>query len=324
MDTHLGKKWKVLSWNVRGLNSSRKWDTIKNKIVDAGCDIVCLQETKTELVDLAFLKKFCPPEFDAFVFLPSIGASGGILIAWKGNKFSANRTDSNDFSISVQLTSLYDNSSWGLTAIYAPCTPQGRNLFLNWLRQLQVSQTDNQIILGDFNLIRKPEDRNKPGGDINLMFRFNEIISHLGLNEISLKGRKYTWSNMQHPAPLMEKLDWIFTNSPWTTSYPNTSATALDMTPSDHCPCIVSIATDLPTTSIFRFNNNWLGQQEFQQILSNTWGPHNPDLDPAKVISSKMKSLRRELKKWHSSKISIKTAISNTKLILLFLRLLPI
>lgn len=46
------------------------------------------------------------------------------------------------------------------------------------------------VILGDFNLIRKPEDRNRPGGDINEMFRFNSAISNLGLNEVKIQGRK--------------------------------------------------------------------------------------------------------------------------------------
>ena len=60
----------------------------------------------------------------------------------------------------------------------------------------------NGMILGDFNLIRKSEDRNKPGGDLSEMFRFNAAISALGINDIVLQGRKYTWSNMQ-PSPLL-------------------------------------------------------------------------------------------------------------------------
>jgi hypothetical protein len=63
-------------------------------------------------------------------------------------------------------------------------------------------------VLGDFNFIRKPPDRNKPGGDVNDMLLFNEAISNLGLVELSLKGRKFTWSNMQKE-PLLERLDWF-------------------------------------------------------------------------------------------------------------------
>jgi len=42
------------------------------------------------------------------------------------------------------------------------------------------------MVLGDFNLIRKPEDRNKPGGDLSEMFRFNSAISALGINGVVL------------------------------------------------------------------------------------------------------------------------------------------
>jgi hypothetical protein len=38
------------------------------------------------------------------------------------------------------------------------------------------------------------------------MFLFNEIIGHLGLHELPLKGTRFTWSNMQ-AQPLLEQLD---------------------------------------------------------------------------------------------------------------------
>ena len=41
---------------------------------------------------------------------------------------------------------------------------------------------------------------------MNDIFIFNEIISNLGLLEIPLKGRQFTWSNMQDN-PLLEQLD---------------------------------------------------------------------------------------------------------------------
>jgi exonuclease III len=60
MNLNSVRNWKVMTWNVRGLNSSWKWDPVKNKIADAQCDIVCLQETKKEMFDLSFLRKICP------------------------------------------------------------------------------------------------------------------------------------------------------------------------------------------------------------------------------------------------------------------------
>ena len=126
----------------------------------------------------------------------------------------------------------------------------------------------NWIIMGDFNLIRKPSDRNRPGGDVNDMLIFNEAISELGLVELPLKGRKYTWSNMQQ-VPILEKLDWFFTSASWTVSYPNTLVYPLVKPTSDHLPCVISIDTNIPRAKIFRFENYWMQHSDFKDIVAN-------------------------------------------------------
>uniref|UniRef100_A0A452XBU0 Uncharacterized protein n=1 Tax=Aegilops tauschii subsp. strangulata TaxID=200361 RepID=A0A452XBU0_AEGTS len=55
----------------------------------------------------------------------------------------------------------------------------------------------------------------------NDMCTFNDIIRKNNLVELPLKGRLYTWSNMQQN-PLLEQLDWFFTSLHWTLAYPNT------------------------------------------------------------------------------------------------------
>lgn len=88
MDTNNSvRSWKVFCWNVRGLNSERKWSSIKDKIVESQADIVCLQETKKETFDSNFIRNICPAGFDAFEFLPSVGASGGVITIWKSRFF---------------------------------------------------------------------------------------------------------------------------------------------------------------------------------------------------------------------------------------------
>jgi hypothetical protein len=72
-------EWSVLSHNVRGINSTAKWNAIRCSIRDAGCEVVCLQETKKEFFDLAYLKNFCPAPFDSFGFVPSMGNSADLL-----------------------------------------------------------------------------------------------------------------------------------------------------------------------------------------------------------------------------------------------------
>jgi exonuclease III len=53
------KQWNVLSWNIRGINSDKKWNAIRDRMDNNNCDVLCLQETKRESFDLAYLRKFC-------------------------------------------------------------------------------------------------------------------------------------------------------------------------------------------------------------------------------------------------------------------------
>jgi len=127
-------------------------------------------------------------------------------VAWNSNLFEGELVFFNGFAISVQFWSKHDGTSWIVTCVYGPSTPNGKNVFLDWMKNIIMPENINWMVLGDFNLIRSPDNRNKPGGDISEMFKFNSMISALGLNEVSLMGRKYTWSNMQ-PEPLLEKID---------------------------------------------------------------------------------------------------------------------
>ena len=89
------------------------------------------------------------------------------------------------------------------------------------------------------------------------MFVFNDLNDHLGLLELPLKGRSYTWSNMQQN-PLLEQLDWFFTSPSWTSVYPNTVVSVMARPTSDHVPCLVSIDTVIPKVNLFRFKKNWV------------------------------------------------------------------
>lgn len=186
------KSWNILNWNIRGLNAPDKWLALRQKIEERVAGIVCLQEIKRELFDLAYINKFCPQRFNRFEYLPSVGASGGILTAWNGALFTGEMMFQNKFSISIQFTCKTSAQTWILTNIYGPCNHEEKADFLQWFSNIQMPNDVEWIIMGDFNFIRSPEDRNRPGGDVNQMLLFNEAISNLGLIELPLKGRQYS------------------------------------------------------------------------------------------------------------------------------------
>lgn len=47
----------IITWNVRGLNNRDKRLCIKNMIKDWRVDIICLQETKLELITTQIVRR---------------------------------------------------------------------------------------------------------------------------------------------------------------------------------------------------------------------------------------------------------------------------
>jgi hypothetical protein len=81
-----------------------------------------------------------------------------------------------------------------------------------------MAEDDDWLLVGDFNLIGRPSDKNKPGGNIQEMLRFNVAISNLWLEELQLVGNRYTWTNKQE-SPLLEGLYWFFASMSWVSNY---------------------------------------------------------------------------------------------------------
>jgi mannosylglycoprotein endo-beta-mannosidase len=222
------------------------------------------------------------------------------------------------FGLIIEFVSVHLGQKWTLVVVYGPCEGEQRDCFVQWLFNIVILDEELWLFMGNFNFIRSQQNRNRPGGNMNDMFIFNEIIDHLGLLELPIKGRSYTWSNMQCD-PLLEQLDWFFTSHCWTTVYPNTMVFALAKPTSDHVPCLVSIDTVIPKARLFRFENFWVHQKGFFDCVKEVWGSPFPSGSSAAVLARKLKVLRYELNHWKLSLSGLKLLIDKCNLVILFL-----
>jgi DNA repair ATPase RecN len=198
----------------------------------------------------------------------------------------------------------------GLTTVYGPCQGPDRDEFVQWLNNLHFEEDDNWMIMGDFNFYRSLSDRNKSGGNMNDIMIFNEIISNLGLLEIPLKGRKFTWSNMQDE-PLLEQIDWVFTSVNWIFEFPNTLLLPMARPTSDHIPCKIQIGTSIPKAQVFRFENFWVDHPGFFDLVKSVWATEVNAPNSASRISAKFKLLRAALKKWGKKLSNLNNLLKN-------------
>ena len=75
-------KPKILSWNVRGLNEGKKRLKVRNLLRNWKVDTVCFQETKVDFISNNFVRSLWGCLYVEWCYVPSRGASGGILVLW--------------------------------------------------------------------------------------------------------------------------------------------------------------------------------------------------------------------------------------------------
>jgi exonuclease III len=75
-------KPKIISWNVRGMNELEKRTKMRGLLREWKADIVCLQETKMEVIRREVVYSVWGCVYVDWVYLGSRGASGGILVIW--------------------------------------------------------------------------------------------------------------------------------------------------------------------------------------------------------------------------------------------------
>lgn len=144
------------------------------------------------MFDNFYIKKFCPRNLDKFAFAPSIGVVGALLTIWNGGMFDGTVIQVNSYSITIKLFCRLDNKDFHVTNIYGLASSPKKQGFITWLMNFDTTSFDEWLIVGDFNLIKEPANRNKPGGDLNEMNLFNEAISDLDLIEIPFSGKEFT------------------------------------------------------------------------------------------------------------------------------------
>jgi exonuclease III len=98
-------------------------------------DVVCLQETKMTEISRGTILFELGSDFSHFAQLPSVGTSGGILLAWKHNLGPAATVRIDNHCITVQINPS-DGHAWWFTGVYGPQGDDNKMLFLQELRDV--------------------------------------------------------------------------------------------------------------------------------------------------------------------------------------------
>ena len=102
------------------MNDREKRLWVWNLIRSWGADIICLQETKMELITRREIQSLWGCQHLDWLYLGSIGALGGVSVMWDRRMVEKIDEVVGRFSVSCKFKNVVDQFVWAFTGVYGP------------------------------------------------------------------------------------------------------------------------------------------------------------------------------------------------------------
>ncbi|KAG6667899.1 hypothetical protein CIPAW_01G132400 [Carya illinoinensis] len=83
-------------------------------------DVICLQETKLKLISRRIIRSIWNCQFVGWIYLPSKGASGGILVMWDKRVVECIDEFIGEYSVGCSFKNSKDGFLWAFARVYGP------------------------------------------------------------------------------------------------------------------------------------------------------------------------------------------------------------
>lgn len=266
---------KLFFWNIRGLNDPDKhrifisWLHSHKPLFGA-----ILESHVKELSLPPLMSKFCPAWH--FTSNHQSDDDGRIVLIWK-DPLKLQIVHQSWQSITC-LISIPNKDPFYYTAIYASNLVVDRSDL--WTELLHLHSTfdmDNNVwfVGGDFNQIQHHSEHSSSSVSSNdhQMYLLQDCFLQLGIFDLRYNGPSHTWSNNRPEDPIAKKLDRLLVNRKAVASYPHALPTFLPPSISDHTPCLLDLAYQLPQagTQPYKFQNYLTKHPNFSGIILEAW-----------------------------------------------------
>jgi len=273
----------LLSWNVRGLNEIDKRLKVRKFLRQWKADIICLQETKLEFISINIVRNLWGCLHAGWCYLPSSGASGGILSLWDKRVVEKIEVCVREYVVSCSFRNVADDFTWAFAGVYAPILIVVEGLFgRHWLA----------FFVGRICLCAL-------SGEAHLCFamtEFSDFISEQGLMDLPLSGGLSMWSNNSS----WSRLDRFLVSLDWEANYPRLLKKRVPRLCSDHFPILFYCGGIQEGKKPFKFENMWLKEAGFVDRVRQWWSSYSFQGSPSFILAQKLKALKFNLLRWNT------------------------
>ncbi|KAJ9561549.1 hypothetical protein OSB04_006709 [Centaurea solstitialis] len=288
----------ILTWNIRGLNTSLKQSEVRDLIKEKGVNICAILETH---VKSDALVNVCSRVFGRWSWVSNhVHSDLGtrIIIAWDVALFELMVMDMADQYINCEIKIRGTDSAFFVTFVYGANQGSARQRLWSGVRKFRAIMGDKPwVVAGDFNALLFPHDalggtsrRNSDMAD------FSMFVDDVELFDLRYTGIQYSWCQKpKEEGGLRRKLDRVMSNITFTSSFVNASVIFLPRGISDHSPSLLLFSGGVKKHKRgFKFDNFLVENPRFKQIVINGW---NTQVDGNFMfrVTSRLKLLKKPL-----------------------------
>ncbi|KAL9668390.1 hypothetical protein QQ045_002771 [Rhodiola kirilowii] len=194
--------------------------------------------------------------------------------------------------------------------MYAPSSEKEKLKLWEDIVSVKESSVGEWIIGGDFNSVLLEEERSRSIFNEKDAYLFLDFVQAMGVLDLPLRGRRFTWSNKSGAS----RLDRFLLSPGILSSWPKISQEGLSKGPSDHAA--VSLGEEDKNWGIkpFRILNAWLDNPGLKGRIKNSWMASEESGWKGFTIQRKLSRVRRLLSLWNKKDFGdVRVKLSNSK-----------
>jgi exonuclease III len=294
---------KVITWNIRGLNSPRKQRILKSRLRKEQPDLCFIQETKCTTDRMETINKQQWSKYK-MVVVGGHQMAGGILTLWNPQVLSLIAAEATRHTLTVSMQIIGNTEVILCTNVYGPQVSEEKRKMIRDLEDLKTRSSNLQWILaGDFNIITSLAE--KKGGTRRLdrdAEDFSMFIDTTEMVDIKTNNGQFTWNNKRmNQYQVATRLDRFLVSESIIMQGITLECNILPWGGSDHWPVQLEAGFQTtPKNRPFRFEKFWIEHPTFKEKIKQWWREEQPEQGTRMFkLYKKLKYIKYKLKEWN-------------------------
>ena len=196
-----------------------------------------------------------------------MNTSGGLLCIWANNFITEVEVQIGDRWICVKGWVVDIKIHTAIVLVYGPHVAIEKRKMWDEILELRTNMGVPMIVMGDFNEIRCPEERRGCLTMSRSMSNFDEWINNLGLIDMPIIGRKFTWRRGRS----CSRLDRILVDPLWLEKENSWKVKCQNFSVSDHTSLLLEAEAVDWGPKPFRSFDIWLSHPGFRKLINDEW-----------------------------------------------------